>query len=159
VAVHLKSKRCSEGAGGADEGASDCSSRERAAEARAVGALMARLLGETGSDGTLLLGDFNSYAFEAPIREILRSGVSALLGAIAEDQRYSYVFQGEAGLLDHAFADARLAQRLRSAAIWHINADESELFGYRESNPAELFAPDAFRSSDHDPLLLGFDVP
>ena len=66
---------------------------------------------------------------------------------------YSFVFDGDAGRLDHALMDAAMAARLRGAAEWHINADESEWFDYH--NEA---ATGPYGASDHDPLLLGFDL-
>jgi hypothetical protein len=46
--------------------------------------------------------------------------------------------------------------------IWHINADEPDLIDYDTSfkHPAQgaLFEPNAYRSSDHDPVLVGLDV-
>jgi predicted extracellular nuclease len=47
-----------------------------------------------------------------------------------------------------------MSRRLRGAASWAINADESPEHGYAN---ASLMAPGAFRSSDHDPLIVGFD--
>ena len=43
--------------------------------------------------------------------------------------------------------------QLRVAAEWHINADEPDDAGYADRN-----IPGPWRSSDHDPLLLGFDL-
>ena len=56
-------------------------------------------------------------------------------------------------------------------AEWHINADEIPLFDYNddartadeaafeeESDVLPLYAPDAFRTSDHDPILIGLDL-
>ena len=42
------------------------------------------------------------------------------------------------------------AWQLRGAAEWHINADEQDAQGYADGD-----ASVPFRSSDHDPLLLG----
>ena len=67
------------------------------------------------------------------------------------------------GRLDHAFASPALASKLTGAAEWHINADEMPDFDYnRENRPravdARMFRSDPFRSSDHDPLILGLDL-
>ena len=43
--------------------------------------------------------------------------------------------------------------------MWHINADEPSILDYDMTfkGPAEdaLYAPDPFRSSDHDPVIIG----
>ena len=48
------------------------------------------------------------------------------------------------------------------AAAWNINSDEPSLIDYDMTfkKPAQdaLFPPDAFRSSDHDPVLIGLDL-
>jgi hypothetical protein len=41
------------------------------------------------------------------------------------------------------------------AAIWHINADEPRALDYNDFNQPLLFNPDEFRSSDHDPVVVG----
>ena len=68
------------------------------------------------------------------------------------ERPYSYVYNGFSGRLDHALLNAGMAKRLKGAAEWHINADEMDASGYQKRN-----VDGAWRSSDHDPLLLGFD--
>ncbi|EMB15711.1 endonuclease/exonuclease/phosphatase family protein [Rhodopirellula europaea 6C] len=49
-----------------------------------------------------------------------------------------------------------MANNVSGVATWHINADEPRSLDYnREYNPAELFHADPYRSSDHDPVLIG----
>lgn len=72
---------------------------------------------------------------------------------------YSYVFDGQAGYLDHALASTTLAAQVTGATDWHINADEPDLLDYDTSfkPPAQdaIYEPNAYRSSDHDPVLVG----
>jgi uncharacterized protein len=157
IVVHLKSKRCDEGEADALE--TSCGDAARLAESHALLDIARRRSLEAGSDGLLLLGDFNAYPHEEPIQELVREGFDEFMADVPAAARYSYVFDGQAGLLDHAFGTLSLRRRLRGAAIWHINADESPLLDYRLDRPAELFRPDAFRSSDHDPIVLSFDLP
>ena len=42
---------------------------------------------------------------------------------------------------------------LRGAVEWHVNADEPDDAGYAGRN-----VPGPWRSSDHDPLVVGFDL-
>ena len=75
---------------------------------------------------------------------------------LAEADQYSYVFGGQAGYLDHALASPRLADRVAGVDIWHINADEALFQDYNtEFNPPGFYEPDPYRSSDHDPVLVG----
>ncbi|MFC7639871.1 hypothetical protein ACFQX6_01525 [Streptosporangium lutulentum] len=49
---------------------------------------------------------------------------------------------------------------MTSTTIWHINSDESRINDYNtEFNPLSLYRPDAFRSSDHDPVVIGLTLP
>ena len=69
---------------------------------------------------------------------------------------YSYVFRGQSGSLDHAMATVSMAADVTGLATWHINADEPRSMDYnQEYNPKSLYQPDPFRSSDHDPVLIG----
>jgi predicted extracellular nuclease len=96
-----------------------------------------------------VLGDLNAYRHEAPIERFAAAGWWLAVDAMPAERAYSYVHFGLAGALDHAAADPELAPRLAGAGFWAINADEPRGAAARANNP--------FRSSDHDPLLLGLD--
>jgi predicted extracellular nuclease len=105
----------------------------------------------------MIIGDFNAYSQEDPIIGLIDTGFTAL----QPPGGYSYVYQGQSGRLDHALASPALAGKLLLAQEWHINSDEPPVLDYhREYKSAEqintYFAPDPFRSSDHDPLVLDF---
>ena len=63
------------------------------------------------------------------------------------------MFDDHSGSLDHALATAELAAKVTGLTHWNINAVES--FAYQYTGDPELYAPDPFRSSDHDPLVVG----
>ncbi|TDA46311.1 ExeM/NucH family extracellular endonuclease [Burkholderia pyrrocinia] len=162
VAVnHLKSKNCPN-ATGADLDQADgqgCwnAARTRAA-ARIAGWLAASPTG-AAADGVLLIGDLNSYAKEDPIRALESRGYANLVARFVGDAAYSYVFRGEAGYLDHALATSTLAARVKAVHIWHINADEPVALqpvpDYKTRvHRSSYYAPDAYRSSDHDPVVV-----
>ncbi|WP_368562886.1 ExeM/NucH family extracellular endonuclease [Pseudoxanthomonas sp. UTMC 1351] len=155
VANHFKSKGCSE-ATGADADQNDgqgCWNALRLDASKRLDAWIKTDPTGSRSDMTVLLGDFNAYAMEDPMRWLRQSGwVDAFVAAKVEHP-YSYVYNGLSGRLDHALLSPALAKKIRGAAEWHINADESEREGYAESGSTT-----PYRSSDHDPLLLGFDL-
>ena len=65
-------------------------------------------------------------------------------------------FDGMSGELDHVLAGAALAKRVTGATIWHVNSDEPTFLDYNtEYNQPRFYRPDPFRSSDHDPVLVG----
>ena len=111
----------------------------------------------------LLIGDFNAYPLEDPIRRLTGAGFVDLHDRYATDYAYTFAFDGQWGRLDYAFASPSLAAQVTGAAAWHINADEPSVLDYETSfkstaQLSELYAPSPFRSSDHDPLLVGFDL-
>lgn len=152
VVVHLKSKRCD--GEPAVLGPEGCNAETRLHEAAALARSMGPLGEAAPGSGVVLLGDFNSDSLEAPMLELQSAGWLELRGAMTDEDRYSYVFEGRASLLDHAFATAGVAAALRSASIWHINADEPSFRSYRLDNPPGQYRPDPYRCSDHDPIVL-----
>ena len=110
----------------------------------------------------LIIGDLNAYDKEDPIAALTGKGYTDLLLTYQGEDAYSYVFDGQNGYLDHALAGPDLLDDVRGASAWNINADEPNLIDYDMSfkRPAQdaLFAPDPYRSSDHDPVLVGLDL-
>jgi predicted extracellular nuclease len=113
----------------------------------------------------VLVGDFNSYAKEDPINDLTSNG---LVDQIARYNSfgYSYVFDGAAGRLDHAITTSALSPKVTRAVEWHINADEPLVLDYNTEfkqpacascNP-DYYSATAYRSSDHDPVVLGLDM-
>jgi predicted extracellular nuclease len=154
VANHFKSKGCSGAeAGDRDQGdGAACWNATRSESARLLDAWLKRDPTGHGGARTLLVGDFNAYAREAPLRVLEDAGWRDAFAVAGVASPYSYVYDGQLGRLDHALLSPALAQRLRGAAEWHSNADEPDSSGYRAGGPGP------WRSSDHDPLLLGFDL-
>ncbi|MDN3497183.1 ExeM/NucH family extracellular endonuclease [Planococcus sp. APC 4015] len=111
-----------------------------------------------GAGRELVLGDLNSYSQEDPMQELYAAGYADVVGP----ESYTYVFDGQLGSLDHALAGPAIAGEVTGAAVWNVNSDESNLIDYDMSfkQPAQdaLYAPDAFRSSDHDPVVVGLDL-
>jgi len=153
--VHLKSKLCL--AGESALGSEGCGAVARQQEALELAAISSRLPPGDASE-LLVIGDLNSDAREAPLAELTRAGFLDLLDTVPLAERYSYVFEGRASLLDHALASAPLAARLAQAQIWHINADAPELLDYSLDNPPDAYQPDPRRCSDHDPLVIDLEL-
>lgn len=154
VANHFKSKGCSE-ATGADADQNDGQGCWNATRTESARLLHQWLQGDPTHSGTrdaILLGDFNAYAKEGPIQQLEADGWQDAFVVAGVENPYSYVYNGLSGRLDHALLSPGMAKRLRGAVEWHINADEADDVGYHARN-----VEGPWRSSDHDPLLLGFD--
>jgi predicted extracellular nuclease len=157
VVNHLKSKgSCPASGPDTDQGdGQGCWNATRVQQAQALLGLVKDV------PGPLVLGDLNAYSEEDPIDTLEAGGMTSLTKRfVPARQRYSYLFDGLAGELDHMFAGKQLLKRVTSATIWHINADEPRVLDYdTEFNPPGLYRPDAYRSSDHDPLVVGLTLP
>ncbi len=165
VAVnHLKSKGsdCLDvGDPDTGDGAGNCNiTRTQAAEAL-VDWLATDPTG-SGDPDFLIIGDLNSYDKEDPIDAIIAAGYDDLVAEFLGEDAYSYVFDGQTGYLDHGLASSSLSERVSGVTVWHINADEADLIDYDTSfkgpNQDAIFAPDAYRSSDHDPVIIGLEL-
>jgi len=106
----------------------------------------------------LIIGDLNAYAMEDPITVIRNAGYLDQVARYVGEEAYSYVFKSQSGYLDHALASAALSRQITGTTVWHINADEARQFDYHSSNPAGLFVPNYWRSSDHDPIIIGLEL-
>jgi hypothetical protein len=122
----------------------------------------------SGSADVLVTGDLNAYGQEDPIADFTANGFVDELARFT-DGAYSYVFDGAAGRLDHAITTAALSAKVAAASTWAINADEASLRDYNQEFkaprtcsgrpcPPDPYAPDVYRASDHDPVLVGLDV-
>lgn len=107
----------------------------------------------------LIMGDLNSYAMENPITALRSAGYTNLIESRLGANAYSYVFAGESGYLDHALASAALVPQVTGVTEWHINSDEPRVLDYNvefktAGQVASFYNADAYRSSDHDPVLI-----
>jgi predicted extracellular nuclease len=156
VANHLKSKGSGEGPGNVDSGDGQGNSNaDRVRQAESLAAFTEELRESTGDEDILLMGDFNAYTQEDPMVVFYDAGYDDL-GTLFDEGRYSYVFDDMSGSLDHALATAALTAKVTDVAHWNINSVES--FAYQYSGDPALYGPHPYRSSDHDPIVVGIDL-
>ncbi len=111
----------------------------------------------------LIVGDLNSYAQEDPITALKNAGYVNLVEDRLGPAAYSYSFSGQWGYLDYALASPTLDAQVSGVAEWHVNADEPSVLDYNTNfkSPAQqisLYNADPFRSSDHDPVIVGLNL-
>jgi predicted extracellular nuclease len=160
VANHFKSKGSNpdDGSGNADTGDGQGAwNEDRVSQAEALVGFADELKELRNTDKVLLAGDFNSYSAEDPMQVLLEAGYVDL-GAAADSQ--SYLYDGLVGSLDHIFASEELAGKVTGQDIWNINAVQSVGYEYSRfnNNITNLFTADQYRSSDHDPVLVGLQL-
>jgi predicted extracellular nuclease len=166
VVNHLKSKGspCDDvGDPDTGDGSGNCNGTRTLAAEAMVDWLATDPTGSGDAD-FLIIGDLNAYDKEDPIDALRTGGYEDQVYYFLGENAYSYVFDGQLGYLDHALAltNDEMAGEVTGVTVWHINADEPNLIDYDMSfkKPAQdlLYAPDPFRSSDHDPVLVGLDL-
>ncbi|MEL6435297.1 MAG: ExeM/NucH family extracellular endonuclease, partial [Pseudomonadota bacterium] len=113
--------------------------------------------GETGD--ILALGDFNAYAKEDPIDAMLAGGYINLEETF-DPGSTTFVFDGQTGTLDYAFANTEISNYVTGAKAWQVNSSEPDAIDYnldfgRDKTIFDGEVP--FRNSDHDPILIGLD--
>jgi hypothetical protein len=162
VVNHLKSKGSACAAGDAGDGQGNCNV-VRTNAAQRLSEWLATDPTDIGESRTLIMGDLNSYAKEDPISVLLGAGYVNLADSFLGAGSYSYVFDGQWGSLDHALGSASIAGQVAGVVKHHINADEPAVLDYNTDfksagHVASLYAPDQYRSADHDPVVVGLNL-
>ncbi len=144
--------------GDADQGdGQGASNASRVAQATALRDWVADIRGDV--EAVALVGDFNAYTLEDPLEVLYDAGYTDAASQLAPGE-YSYSFSGLSGSLDHVLLNEAALERATGADIWEINAEESIALEYSRYNyHGQLFyAPDEYRSSDHDPVVVGLSA-
>lgn len=158
VVNHFKSKGSpgpwpGDGDTGDGQGASN---ESRVRQATALVSWVSSIRSETGIADVALAGDFNSYTQEDPMQVLYEAGY-ADSETLSGNDEYSYSFSGLVGSLDHVLLNEHAQRRFTGSDIWSINSGESLLMEYSRYNYTglDLHTDSPFRSSDHDPVVVG----
>jgi hypothetical protein len=116
-----------------------------------------------GDPDTLVLGALNAFRLEDPLRALRGQGYEDMIERFAGTAATTSLWGDEAGCADHALVSASLARQALGAGTWSINADEPQAIDYQTENKSaaqidSLYAPDAFRSSDRDPVFVDLSL-
>lgn len=147
---HLKSKgRCPETGANSDlDDGQGCWNQARVDAVEALVPWLQELATNAETEKVLVLGDMNAWRREDPIQEFLAAGFDDLVASLSGLPQHSFLYWGQAGTLDYAFASPAMAADARAAQIWNINA----------AWPAGMDLPEPWlRMSDHDPVIVDFE--
>ena len=156
VVNHLKSK-----GSGVDDGTGQGNSNPtRVAQAKEVVRFADAMRSELGTDRQFLTGDFNAYTQEDPLQELYAAGWTDI-GSHLHPEEHTYLFGGTVGSLDHVLGNAAAMRSVTGAHVWNLSSVESVALEYSRVNynATDLYEPGPYRSSDHDPLLVGVSLP
>ncbi len=156
---HFKSKGSGSGPGNEDSGdGQGASNADRVAQAEALVEFADDVAETVGTDLVFLVGDFNSYTQEDPMQVFYGADYTNIAQTMTEESTYS--FDSRVGSLDHVLASEAATAAVTGADIWNINAYESIAFEYSRYNynVTDFHDDSPYRSSDHDPILVGIDL-
>jgi 5'-nucleotidase len=158
IVNHFKSKGSGSGED-ADQGdGQGASNASRVKQANALVAFADERKSTLKLDKVLLIGDFNAYLKEDPITVLTDAGYIDQVSTRTAKATYS--FDGTVGSLDHVLASPAANAAISGADVWNINSGESVALEYSRYNynVTNFYAPDQYRSSDHDPIVVGLGL-
>ena len=110
---------------------------QRLQQAQVEAAFVSQLLAADPLANIVVLGDLNDFEFSAPVGLLKAAGLNALIETLPQEERYSYVFEGNSQTLDHIMVSGNLfSNRPFDYDVVHINAEF------------------AAQISDHDPQVV-----
>ena len=158
IVNHFKSKGSGTGED-ADQGdGQGASNASRVKQANALVAFANERKTALKTDKVLLIGDFNAYLKEDPIKVLTDAGYVDQVSTRTTKATYS--FGGTVGSLDHVLASPAANTAITGADVWNINSGESVALEYSRYNynVTNFYAADPYRSSDHDPIVVGLGL-
>lgn len=145
VNVHLTSK----GGGSAIEGDPrppvNGGIQQRISQANVTGSFIANILKVDRNASIITAGDFNEFAFVAPIQEFISiSGLQDIDVAanVPEIERYTYLYDMNCQEIDHMFVSNKIASKSPAVEHVHVNTWVSAID----------------QASDHDPTVAKLNV-
>jgi len=135
---HFSSKGGSEPLFGENQPPLNGSWDERARQSEAVRDHIAALLAADPDANVAVVGDLNEFQFFQAVENLKDAGLTSTWDGLDEEERYSYLFQGNTQALDHILVADGLDARTEFDAV-HVNAEFAD------------------QASDHDPLVARID--
>ena len=93
--------------------------------------------------GVIVLGDLNDFTYSDSLQVLCGEQLTNLTGNLPAPDRYSYIYQGSAELIDHVLVSSALLGKGADVDIVHMNCE----------------FPTTTQVSDHDPVVVRLHVP
>jgi predicted extracellular nuclease len=117
------------------------SESQRLRQAEVIHEFIMELLSVDPEANIIVAGDLNDFPFSSPIQTLEGNALYNLINELPVTERYTYIYEGNAQVLDHILVSQSLRSYVTDFDIVHLN---SEL-------------PDEIRFSDHDPVIVYMD--
>jgi hypothetical protein len=112
------------------------------------------VLPTSGNNRIVSVGDYNAYFEEDPM-DVLRANN---LQVLSSNSSFSFSFNGQLGSLDHAVISNALSAAVTGIEKWNINSAEPSYLDYNDGPRSSTYTISPWRSSDHDPVLIGLNL-
>jgi uncharacterized protein len=138
IVNHFNSKRGDDPLFGATQPALLGSETKRLKMANAVNGFVKQIMAANANANVVVLGDMNDFEFSNPLKALKGDILTNMIEELPQNERYTYVFQGNSQVLDHILVSNHLKANTE-VDIVHLNAEFAEEHG---------------RASDHDPIMI-----
>lgn len=108
-------------------------------QAKVINNYVSNLLKNNQDSQIIVLGDFNEFEFNQPLTILTKNGLVNLTETLPKDNRYSYIYQGNAQTIDHIFVSKNIVDQVDYEQV-HVNVEFSD------------------STSDHDPIIVIYSV-
>jgi predicted extracellular nuclease len=137
IANHFNSKGGDQPTHGRNQPPNRSSEVQRVEQATVLRGFVDQILASDKHANIVVAGDINDYPFSPAVQTLTAGGaLTDVIASLPENERYSYVFEGQSQVLDHILASR--APRGVDYDVVHLNAEFAE------------------QASDHDPQVLRF---
>ena len=140
VANHLKSKSGDDPLFGRFQPPKQVTVPQRVAQAEIVNDFADQILAIDPNAYVIVLGDFNDFHFSDALQALKGGVLTNLTETIPENDRYTFVFDGNGQTLDHIVVSPRIAARSPVYDIVHVNSEF------------------AVQASDHEPSVARIEM-
>lgn len=113
---------------------------QRTQQAQIVNNFVDGILAVNTNANIVVLGDLNDFEFSAVLNTVKGGVLTALIDTLPENERYTYVFEGNSQTLDHMLVSSNFLNSPFTFDVVHVNAEFSD------------------QISDHDPQVGRFTL-
>ncbi|QKY70097.1 5'-nucleotidase C-terminal domain-containing protein [Lentibacillus sp. CBA3610] len=142
AATHFNSKSGDDGEFGQNQPPVKGSEDQRHELARIVNDFVTAIKADNPDENVVVLGDMNDFEFTETMDILEGDELTNAMMSVPEEERYTYLYQGNSQVLDHVLVSDNLAD-VTETDVLHVNADFTDMHG---------------RASDHDPILTQIDL-
>jgi predicted extracellular nuclease len=123
VVNHLNSKGGDDPLFGRFQPPTLSSEAQRVQQAQIINDFVDQILGLDANADLVVLGDLNDFEYSTPLTTLKGGVLSDLVETLPQNERYSYVFEGNSQTLDHILVSAHLMNDLAGFDMVHMNAE------------------------------------